>query len=234
MTNSFTTKIYRSAKTLSYIAIGFFVSLVLCNFLFFIFSFGQVLFSDSQIEVSKGHYIPTLLGLIGVVSLFEILLRIGTIIFLLIWEYRAFNNLPALKATNLEFSPGWAIGWWFIPFANLVKPYQVMSELWNASDSDFDPKASFLSNRIGSPKIIGCWWGIWILSNISGRVSNTMGNAQSQYFPVALAITSILSGIAAILIIIIIKNITQQQELRFQKLGEFDEFVTPPPPPKFD
>ena len=40
---------------------------------------------------------------------FDMFLLILTSAFFLMWLYRAFNNLSALKARNLEFSPGWAI-----------------------------------------------------------------------------------------------------------------------------
>ncbi|QYO65100.1 DUF4328 domain-containing protein [Leptolyngbya sp. 7M] len=48
---------------------------------------------------------------------------IATIVLFLVWLYRAHKNLFSLKPTHLDFSPGWAVGWWFIPFLNLVRPY---------------------------------------------------------------------------------------------------------------
>ena len=59
---------------------------------------------------------------------------ITSLISLLVWIYAAHANLPALRGTNLEFSDGWAVGWFFVPIANLVKPYQVVREIWRSSD----------------------------------------------------------------------------------------------------
>lgn len=55
----------------------------------------------------------------------------------LIWQHRAQKNLEGLGATWLRFTPGWAVGWWFVPFANLVKPFQTMRELWKASGDPY-------------------------------------------------------------------------------------------------
>src|SRR5438105_10172089 len=57
------------------------------------------------------------LGVIGILFL------IATIVVWLIWQYRTHANLRALGAGNLRFAPGWVVGWWFIPFANVVFPY---------------------------------------------------------------------------------------------------------------
>jgi len=33
-----------------------------------------------------------------------------------------------------RFTPGWAVGYWFVPFVNLVRPYQIVADLWLRSD----------------------------------------------------------------------------------------------------
>lgn len=50
------------------------------------------------------------------------------------WIHRAYRNLLALDQVRPRFSPGWAIGWYFVPVMNLFRPYQVMSEIWRTSD----------------------------------------------------------------------------------------------------
>jgi hypothetical protein len=58
---------------------------------------------------------------------------VASILFL-IWFHRAYKNLRPLGAVNLTYSPGWAVGGFFVPFLNLVRPFQVMREIWKASD----------------------------------------------------------------------------------------------------
>ena len=36
-------------------------------------------------------------------------------------------------AGGLRYTPGWAVGWLFVPFANLVVPYFVFTEIWRNS-----------------------------------------------------------------------------------------------------
>ena len=237
MANTFRNDIYRPTKTLSFIVMGLFGTLVLCAVFKILFSVMMIALPDVQMDLDKGEQLHIGLALIGLVAILEILLRVATIVFFLIWEYRAFNNLSALQARNLEFSPGWAVGWWFIPFANLVKPFQVIRELWNESDSDFDEETGFLSTSPGTPEIVGFWWAAFLLFSISARIVDKLVDSNSgdpsAAFPVVLIVASLLQIAAAGLALVIVKNITQRQEKRFAKIGMAQEFA-PPPPPTFD
>lgn len=233
MANTFRNDTYHSAKSLSYIVMGLFGGLALCSVFYIVMSIVIIAFPDSRMRLDDGSSMHIALGFIGLVSILEILLRILTIVFFLIWEYRGFNNLSALKARNLEFSPGWAVGWWFIPFANLVKPFQAVRELWNESDPEFDEETGFLYTSGGTPEIIGFWWAAFLLSGFFARISNAFFDSKSgnvsDYLPVVLIAASLLQLAAAILITLIVKGITQRQEQRFDRLASTQEFSPPPP-----
>jgi hypothetical protein len=47
---------------------------------------------------------------------------------LLAWLSRAVDNVYWLTARAPRHSPREAIGWWFVPFANLVVPYRIVNE----------------------------------------------------------------------------------------------------------
>ncbi len=53
-----------------------------------------------------------------------------------VWLYRANRDARALGAREMRFSPRASVAWWFVPIAHLFKPYQVMTELWRASDPE--------------------------------------------------------------------------------------------------
>jgi hypothetical protein len=110
MVNTFRNDIYRSAKTLSLISIGLFSLLAVCGVLYVVFSFVLLLFPDWQFGFEEGETFHVGLIFIGLVGILEIPLQLAAIVFFLIWEYRAFNNISALKARYLELSPGWAVG----------------------------------------------------------------------------------------------------------------------------
>lgn len=174
---------------------------------------------------------------INLLATFKPLTFVLTVIFFLIWLNRANKNLPALKADNLEFSSGWAVGWWFIPFANLVKPYQVVKEIWIQSDPDFDANLQFLSSSVSAPFYINAWWTLWIISNISANFINRINptDIDSYHFYLySWTINVILFFITGILAIKLVWDITQRQEQRFQRLGALENFHQPPPPPAFN
>ncbi len=84
------------------------------------------------------------------------------IVVLAFWTYRISKNTHALASPKPTISPGWAVGWYFVPFANLVQPYLVMSELYNANRR---PDAW---SKLGRPVITGIWWGLNVLGMVLG------------------------------------------------------------------
>jgi hypothetical protein len=81
------------------------------------------------------------------------------------WIYRAYKNIQGFGAEGLRFTPAWAVGYYFIPVLSLVRPVQVMSEIWRASQ---DPR-NWLKRR--SSWLIGAWWCLFLLCSISTQVS---------------------------------------------------------------
>jgi uncharacterized protein DUF4328 len=90
------------------------------------------------------------------------------IVIFCIWIYRANYNARQLGATGMKFSPGWAVGWYFIPIANLWKPYQAMCKIWQASAAP----ASWQDQPRGS--ILPLWWTFFLLSNFTANMSGRL------------------------------------------------------------
>jgi hypothetical protein len=107
----------------------------------------------SRAEVRASDAQTLLVGL----ALLSVVLFTG--VSFLAWIYRAHKNLKAHGALDLEYSLGWAIGWFFVPLLNLYFPYQVVREIWNASA----PRASRSGETVGRsrelPPLIVLWWG---------------------------------------------------------------------------
>lgn len=81
------------------------------------------------------------------------------------WIYLSckLNHLLGIK--NLEYSTGWSVGWFFIPFANLFKPYQVLKEIYKASFKIED----WENEKV--PASFFAWWASWIVGNGIANVS---------------------------------------------------------------
>ena len=71
------------------------------------------------------------------------------------WIVLAHRNLTGLGARYVEFTPGWAIGWFFIPVASLWKPYRAMRMLWKYSRSVNRPELQ--DNDVALYPIAGAW-----------------------------------------------------------------------------
>jgi hypothetical protein len=90
---------------------------------------------------------------------------------LLIWIYGANANLRALGCPDVEFTPAWSVGWFFVPLLNFFKPYQVVREIWRGSDP------SFYSGMVPSgTALIGWWWGLRICAAILGQLASLISN----------------------------------------------------------
>src|SRR5215216_5181226 len=64
----------------------------------------------------------------------ELIIYLATVVFFCMWLYRAYGNVPAFNPWHrLNYSRGWAVGSFFIPFINLVVPYRAVKEVWQKS-----------------------------------------------------------------------------------------------------
>jgi hypothetical protein len=148
---------------------------------------------------------------IRAVGIAWIVLLILTGIVWLVWQHRSHTNLRAVGRRNLRFTPGWAVGWWFVPFANLVMPFQTVRELWKASGRDFD------WGRTRTWPVLGWWWAIWIGANVVGRIAAAMfdgadGVAELTSASRMAMLTVVLTIAAAVLAILVVRAIVARQE----------------------
>ena len=87
------------------------------------------------------------------------------------WIWRVNRNAHGL-ANGMSITPGWAVGWFFVPVASLFKPFEAMKETWQVShDPDNWP-------NVAVPALLRWWWGLWIVSNIGGNASFQLSRAQ--------------------------------------------------------
>lgn len=98
-----------------------------------------------------------------VIGICYLIVFVISAILILRWIYKSNINARNLGAKNMTFSPGWSVGYYFIPILTLWKPYQAMKEIWKASkapsDWEHQNEGGFLS----------IWWTLWLFSNAIGQ-----------------------------------------------------------------
>ncbi|MBM81404.1 MAG: hypothetical protein CMJ78_12555 [Planctomycetaceae bacterium] len=129
----------------------------------------------------------------------------------------AAQNAHALSPDLINTSPGWCVGWYFVPFLNLFRPYRTMVEIWQASDHR-DPRESEKRRSI-----VGVWWGFWIINILLNRFSSYSERRgheiESAQFDM---ITSPAFIILTFAVIKLTRGLCHMQEAKFQANPSLD------------
>ena len=118
------------------------------------------IYTSQELAVADGEASDQRQQVVGIIYM---LVFIVSGFLILRWIHRANYNARQLGAKKMEFTPGWAIGYYFVPILTLWKPYQAMKEIWQASHKPSD--WSFVKV---SP-LLGLWWFLWITSGVLGQ-----------------------------------------------------------------
>lgn len=159
---------------------------------------------------------------------------VATVVFFLMWLYRCCQNLMAFGQDKrpIGYSPGWTVGSFFVPIANLFVPYLAVKEVWQKSQP---PEPISFAYLLSPPGYFIVWWLLWITSNIAGNVDirMTLGEAPRDASAIVSVLSSVLSIAAAIFAILVVKEIDRRQEETGRQLPQFPAGSLPPPPPVF-
>ncbi|MGC1272771.1 MAG: DUF4328 domain-containing protein [Planctomycetaceae bacterium] len=130
------------------------------------------------------------------------------------------RNARALGADDMSTSPGWTVGWFFVPIASLFKPFQAVRDLWKASV----PTAGRWQENRSSP-IVGWWWAFYLISAFFGQATfRTSLSAETiDQFQIASGV-SIAGGLfdlpLSVLAILLLRRLFSMQEEKYARYGE--------------
>lgn len=98
----------------------------------------------------------------------QFVLMLLAFIALVLWTYRAYENLHGLRQfPRLRHSAG-AAGWgWFVPILSLWYPYQVMRDIWHLTQRYERPAGTEGYER--DHTLIGGWWALRLLTIYASR-----------------------------------------------------------------
>ena len=146
---------------------------------------------------------------------------IGFVVFLvtgilfLRWTYLSNKNARALGADNMKFSPGWSVGWYFVPIAMFWKPYQALKEIFLASHPQFTKDWKHAPR----PRLLPAWWTLLIISSFLGHAIFKVAIRADTIFELILASwVTILSDTLDILLgIVVILLVSKLHSLQSKK-----------------
>ena len=131
------------------------------------------------------------------------------------WLHRARVNLETLAPAALRWRPGWAVGGWLIPLANLVIPVLVVSEVDRVSA---DRAAAARGRRPSGRAVFVLWAVAWTGYELAGL--GVLGDPSQSTFVSALS--AVLLAVAGVFAILLVGRITTTQHVA----------MTLPPPPQ--
>ena len=103
---------------------------------------------------------------VGAASVALVVVYLVNIVLFARLVYRANQNVRALGVREPRYTPAAMVWWFFIPIANLFKPFDAFKDVYLCS---FPAHEKAQLNPI-----LGTWWGFWIAAliadNVSGRI----------------------------------------------------------------
>lgn len=159
-------------------------------------------------------------------TMLHFVVRVALLWTFLLWFRRAYRNLPSLGTDDLRVSSSEAVLSFFIPFVNLVRPYQLLKQIWRGSDlTSLDPGQKV----VFSSALVGYWWtflwisivlrlAAWYTSRNTGQEGNTF-IAGEAIVAVWFSIGAVLMQmIAALLGLHVVKTITTNQDEKHRRI----------------
>lgn len=158
-------------------------------------------------------------------SLLGALVGAGCVISFLAWFSRSYRNLRALGAAGLEYSPGVAVGWWFVPLVNFWKPFRVAVEIWRASDPT--RLKSDLASRAGmaTPALLAIWWMAWLTALVLDNLVAAPDRVtyQGEVVTLPMVVAAGFDILAAALAMAVILEIDRRQSMRHESVAAMSQ-----------
>ncbi|MDP1849660.1 MAG: DUF4328 domain-containing protein [Solirubrobacteraceae bacterium] len=167
----------------------------------------------SYTELTTADDRTELVGILSIVAL------IATASAFIAWFHRAYTNIELLGARDLRASRGWSIGAWFVPILNLIRPKQLMDDIWRASDPAQPAKVESDWRMRPVPGLLHAWWALFLggnaLGNVAGRMIADAATPAARQSASTWALVSdglLIAG--AVAGILVVRAVTDRQERR--------------------
>ena len=77
--------------------------------------------------------------------------------------YKAVQRAKGFAVPYSYASPGWAVGYWFIPLVNLYRPFQAVKALFAACAQE----AGLSAKPAAGEQLLSAWWAMFLIGNMA-------------------------------------------------------------------
>jgi hypothetical protein len=168
-----------------------------------------------ELEIERAQLLTTTMTCLFLGGL--VLTTIG----FLAWLSRSIENVLPLGGGRPLTSPRWAIGWWFVPLANLVMPMRVVADLHARTR----PEGSQ-----GGAALVTSWWLAWVAGLVAAYIPVNIYAGHFGSFPwprhpgetldawsayvTASTVADALHAASALLAVLVVRRIQRGAEAR--------------------
>lgn len=162
-----------------------------------------------------------------------------TAVAFIIWLHRARINVRAFGCRRFRYPRIWAIVGFFVPILNLFRPYQVVSEVWQASDPRaLETPVAWTSMPVS--RYVLAWW-VTLLASVfleilaAGLVTHSGFTIDDLFAARSIGmLAGITSASSAILAYLVISGIEESQEETWEILRQADAEADAADPHRID
>ncbi|WP_443970192.1 DUF4328 domain-containing protein [Sphingobium sp. CR28] len=102
----------------------------------------------------------------GITAIFLTLGYLASAVAVCMWIVRVNRNAQTFDQEGvMTISPRWNVGYFFVPFANLLMPFRGIAQTYQVSA---DPHAP---SSVEIPLFMRIWWGAFLISGVLGNIS---------------------------------------------------------------
>jgi len=158
-----------------------------------------------------------------VVRVLQLSLILATVGLFIAWLYRSRVNVRAFGARRLQWARNWSVLAFLIPVANLLLPYAVIREVWQASDPRATDPLEWKLVRPG--RLLRLWWGAVVaclcVAAVASFMTDSAGLSPSR-LQLARGITllgDVGVALAASLGYFVVAHISEAQDEKWERLA---------------
>ena len=156
--------------------------------------------------------IVTAIQIMHIVAVASVVAYVVTSVAFLFWCHQTTGNSRLLTEHPLDVTAGWAVGWWFVPIANLFKPLAMIRQNYNLAVRRMDRTVPVRSGS--TPELVGWWWAAWVICSIGSRVVSRLHQHEVMDSNIVAGLryaNSLCTIVVAILAIQVVQRISNGQ-----------------------